>query len=190
MIPAIRLATLDDLEEHAVDRPREDLEELAVPDPVVEDGELAHTGESGIVEVEARGQILVIVLGHLQLELGRQGGGGGENVAAGERDVLRSGPRGLLHEATGGRALRLRDVDRDPQGAVRIGHGPTDDQPVRVGQVGPLGRLEAFTGVDRRFQVRGEAGGGTVGDDYGHHPPGITATPRSPSTLSPPAVTG
>jgi UDP-N-acetylmuramate--alanine ligase len=36
--------------------------------------------------------------------------------------------------------------------------------------------LEAFTGVDRRFQVRGQAGGVTVVDDYGHHPTEIRAT--------------
>lgn len=36
--------------------------------------------------------------------------------------------------------------------------------------------LQAFTGVDRRFQVRGEAGGVTVIDDYGHHPTEIRAT--------------
>jgi UDP-N-acetylmuramate--alanine ligase len=36
--------------------------------------------------------------------------------------------------------------------------------------------LEGFRGVDRRFQVRGEAGGVTVVDDYGHHPTEIKAT--------------
>jgi UDP-N-acetylmuramate--alanine ligase len=36
--------------------------------------------------------------------------------------------------------------------------------------------LAAFTGVDRRFQVRGEAGGVLVIDDYGHHPTEIRAT--------------
>jgi UDP-N-acetylmuramate--alanine ligase len=36
--------------------------------------------------------------------------------------------------------------------------------------------LESFTGVDRRFQVRGEAGGIVVIDDYGHHPTEIRAT--------------
>ena len=36
--------------------------------------------------------------------------------------------------------------------------------------------LAAFIGVDRRFQVRGEAGGITVIDDYGHHPTEIRAT--------------
>ncbi len=36
--------------------------------------------------------------------------------------------------------------------------------------------LAAFRGVDRRFQVRGEAAGVTVVDDYGHHPTEIRAT--------------
>ncbi len=36
--------------------------------------------------------------------------------------------------------------------------------------------LEDFRGVDRRFQLRGKAGGITVVDDYGHHPTEICAT--------------
>jgi UDP-N-acetylmuramate--alanine ligase len=36
--------------------------------------------------------------------------------------------------------------------------------------------LAGFTGVQRRFQVRGQAGGVTVVDDYGHHPTEIRAT--------------
>jgi UDP-N-acetylmuramate--alanine ligase len=36
--------------------------------------------------------------------------------------------------------------------------------------------LESFTGVDRRFQLRGEAGGVTVIDDYGHHPTEVKVT--------------
>jgi len=36
--------------------------------------------------------------------------------------------------------------------------------------------LAHFRGVDRRFQLRGEAGGVTVIDDYGHHPTEIRAT--------------
>jgi UDP-N-acetylmuramate--alanine ligase len=36
--------------------------------------------------------------------------------------------------------------------------------------------LAAFTGVDRRFQVRGDQGGILVIDDYGHHPTEIRAT--------------
>ena len=36
--------------------------------------------------------------------------------------------------------------------------------------------LAAFTGVDRRFSVRGMARGVTVVDDYGHHPTEIRAT--------------
>jgi UDP-N-acetylmuramate--alanine ligase len=36
--------------------------------------------------------------------------------------------------------------------------------------------LASYTGVDRRFQTRGEASGVTVIDDYGHHPTEIRAT--------------
>ncbi|MBM3724698.1 MAG: UDP-N-acetylmuramate--L-alanine ligase [Acidobacteria bacterium] len=36
--------------------------------------------------------------------------------------------------------------------------------------------LAAFSGVDRRFQKRGEAAGVTVIDDYGHHPTEVRAT--------------
>jgi UDP-N-acetylmuramate--alanine ligase len=36
--------------------------------------------------------------------------------------------------------------------------------------------LASFRGVDRRFQLRGEAGGVRVIDDYGHHPTEIRAT--------------
>jgi UDP-N-acetylmuramate--alanine ligase len=36
--------------------------------------------------------------------------------------------------------------------------------------------LAAFNGVERRFQLRGEKGGVTIVDDYGHHPTEIRAT--------------
>ena len=36
--------------------------------------------------------------------------------------------------------------------------------------------LAGFTGVQRRFTIRGEAGGVTVVDDYGHHPAEVMAT--------------
>ena len=39
--------------------------------------------------------------------------------------------------------------------------------------------LEGFTGVERRFHIRGEAGGITVVDDYGHHPEEIKAVLRA-----------
>jgi UDP-N-acetylmuramate--alanine ligase len=38
------------------------------------------------------------------------------------------------------------------------------------------GALDSFRGVDRRFQLRGQAAGVTVIDDYGHHPTEIKAT--------------
>ncbi len=44
--------------------------------------------------------------------------------------------------------------------------------------------LAAFSGVDRRFSIRGVQGGVTVIDDYGHHPTEIKAT-LSAARLSP-----
>jgi UDP-N-acetylmuramate--alanine ligase len=40
------------------------------------------------------------------------------------------------------------------------------------------GALATFNGVQRRFTVRGEAGGVTVVDDYGHHPAEVRAVLR------------
>ena len=40
------------------------------------------------------------------------------------------------------------------------------------------GALASFKGVQRRFTVRGEKGGVTVVDDYGHHPAEVRATLR------------
>jgi UDP-N-acetylmuramate--alanine ligase len=39
--------------------------------------------------------------------------------------------------------------------------------------------LEGFTGVERRFHIRGEVDGVTVVDDYGHHPVEIKAVLRA-----------
>jgi UDP-N-acetylmuramate--alanine ligase len=39
-----------------------------------------------------------------------------------------------------------------------------------------LSGVNAFSGVNRRFQIRGQAAGVTVIDDYGHHPTEIAAT--------------
>ncbi|MDG1957054.1 MAG: UDP-N-acetylmuramate--L-alanine ligase [Candidatus Binatia bacterium] len=39
--------------------------------------------------------------------------------------------------------------------------------------------LAAFTGIHRRFEIRGRANGVTVVDDYGHHPEEVRATLRA-----------
>ncbi len=59
---------------------------------------------------------------------------------------------------------------RNAAAAIAVGFGldiPTGK--IREG-------LEKFDGVDRRFQLKGRAGGVTVIDDYGHHPTEIRAT--------------
>jgi len=45
--------------------------------------------------------------------------------------------------------------------------------------------LEAYEGVDRRFQLVGEVGGIRIIDDYGHHPTEIRATLEAARALSP-----
>jgi UDP-N-acetylmuramate--alanine ligase len=54
--------------------------------------------------------------------------------------------------------------------AIAVGVGL--DVPVDAIRAG----LDQFRGVDRRFQLRGRAGGVSVIDDYGHHPTEIKAT--------------
>lgn len=55
---------------------------------------------------------------------------------------------------------------------VAIAIGMELDVPVDLIRKG----LAAFTGVERRFHLRGEAGGIMVVDDYGHHPTEVKAT--------------
>ena len=54
--------------------------------------------------------------------------------------------------------------------AVAIAH----QLEVSAGQIAE--GLQRFSGVDRRFQRRGQVGGVTVVDDYGHHPTEVRAT--------------
>jgi UDP-N-acetylmuramate--alanine ligase len=54
--------------------------------------------------------------------------------------------------------------------AIAVGIG-LDIKPDRIREA-----LDAFRGVDRRFQLRGVANGIAVIDDYGHHPTEIRAT--------------
>jgi len=54
--------------------------------------------------------------------------------------------------------------------AIAVGIG------LDVGVEAIRGALDQFRGVDRRFQLRGQAAGVSVIDDYGHHPTEIKAT--------------
>jgi len=53
---------------------------------------------------------------------------------------------------------------------------------------GMRGGLEAFTGVERRFQLLGEVAGVTIVDDYAHHPTEIVATLEA-ARAAPPETT-
>jgi UDP-N-acetylmuramate--alanine ligase len=47
---------------------------------------------------------------------------------------------------------------------------------VGVGSIDAAGALRGFTGIHRRFERRGVAGGATFVDDYAHHPTELAAT--------------
>jgi UDP-N-acetylmuramate--alanine ligase len=61
--------------------------------------------------------------------------------------------------------------------AVGLGLGAT------VPQMAP--GIAAFTGVERRFQLLGEAGGALVVDDYAHHPTEVRATLQAARAAAP-----
>jgi UDP-N-acetylmuramate--alanine ligase len=68
--------------------------------------------------------------------------------------------------------LRVPGAHNVLNGTAAIAVGMGLDVPVEQIRTG----LETFRGVDRRFQLRGTAGGVSVIDDYGHHPTEIKAT--------------
>ena len=59
---------------------------------------------------------------------------------------------------------------RNATAAIAVGMG------LGVSVAGIRDALEQYTGVDRRFQIKGRVNGITVIDDYGHHPTEIKAT--------------
>ncbi len=73
---------------------------------------------------------------------------------------------GLLPSA---RSRRAQCAERDRRHRRRPGTG--DSASKRFAK-----RWRSFSGVDRRFQIRGTERGVTVIDDYGHHPTEIRAT--------------
>lgn len=68
--------------------------------------------------------------------------------------------------------IRLPGVHNVANALGAIGVALELDVPVDLIRAG----LASFSGVERRFQIRGETHGIVVVDDYGHHPTEITAT--------------
>jgi UDP-N-acetylmuramate--alanine ligase len=91
---------------------------------------------------------------------------------------LQLGPRGSTYTATlrgeplGPVSLQVPGAHNVANSLAAVAVGVDLEVPFAAVREG----LEAFTGVDRRFQVRGEAGGVAVIDDYGHHPTEIRVT--------------
>lgn len=76
------------------------------------------------------------------------------------------------HEVLGKFRLRVPGIHNVSNALAAVAVGlDLDIQPDVIREA-----LEEFAGVDRRFQVKGEARGVMVVDDYGHHPAEIRAT--------------
>jgi UDP-N-acetylmuramate--alanine ligase len=97
------------------------------------------------------------------------------HVSARDLDLL---PAGTHYTATldgrtlGEVTLALPGVHNVSNSLAAVAVGLDLDVPFEAIRAG----LESFTGVDRRFQVRGEEGSVLVIDDYGHHPTEIRVT--------------
>ena len=91
-----------------------------------------------------------------------------------EPDLSRDGARATM---------RVRGEDVPIALGVRGGHNLLNAA-AALGVASALGlsirdaaeALASFTGVRRRFEARGEAGGATFVDDYAHHPAEVAAT--------------
>ncbi len=81
------------------------------------------------------------------------------------RLVARGGDRGVFTVPQSGTHIVL-----DALAALAVG------EELGVATETLRGHLATFPGADRRFQLRGEAAGVRVVDDYGHHPTEIAAT--------------
>ena len=111
-------------------------------------------------------------------------------AAGSRRSACTRGPTGgrrTCETGPDGSRFRLVRQGRD-EGEFALPMGGRAQRPQRAGGPGgrgrgggrargrPARRSAAFQGVKRRLEVRGEAGGVTVYDDFAHHPTAVAAT--------------
>jgi UDP-N-acetylmuramate--alanine ligase len=83
-----------------------------------------------------------------------------------------NGPRGQTRRSLGGFELTVPGLHNVSNALAAIAVGLELDLPVETIRQA----MREFSGVERRFQMIGEAAGVMVVDDYGHHPAEIKAT--------------
>jgi UDP-N-acetylmuramate--alanine ligase len=83
-----------------------------------------------------------------------------------------NGPRGQTRRSLGGFELTVPGLHNVSNALAAVAVGLELDLPVETIRRA----LREFSGVERRFQLIGEAAGVMVVDDYGHHPAEIKAT--------------
>ncbi|MEA2536291.1 MAG: UDP-N-acetylmuramate--alanine ligase [Chloroflexota bacterium] len=153
---------------------------------------VANAGDVGVAELLPRlvdwpGRLLVFAVIR-----------GGVDAATERLAALRSSYRTALGPAEG----LVGRYEADPDGTARLVVHGLADRDAEVAHLRLVGRhnaedglgaaggalaygadpervldgLRTFSGVDRRFELKGEAGGVVVLDDYGHHPTAIAAS--------------
>jgi len=83
-----------------------------------------------------------------------------------------NGPRGQMRRSLGGFELTVPGLHNVSNALAAVAVGLELELPVETIRQA----LREFSGVERRFQMIGEAAGVMVVDDYGHHPAEIKAT--------------
>ncbi len=101
-------------------------------------------------------------------------------------DIALDGWRTNFHvhvrgQSLGGFQLNIPGLHNVSNALAAIGVGLELDVPLDLIRSG----VAAFSGVDRRFHLRGERGGVVVVDDYGHHPTEIRCTLRTAKAVWP-----
>ncbi|MBI4530607.1 MAG: UDP-N-acetylmuramate--L-alanine ligase [Candidatus Latescibacteria bacterium] len=133
--------------------------------------------EEGTVIVCSDDEQVVETLPHIQRRVVTYGLRPGAWVRAGEVELTRSGASFMVvvgGEVVGSIWLSQPGLHNVTNALAAIGvclRVGIDFEEIRRG-------LEAFKGVRRRFETKGEAGGVLVVDDYAHHPTEIIATLR------------
>ena len=119
----------------------------------------------------------VVVVPSSEKELGGSGAvtfGADAHVSAGSIEPVGAGVRFVLETTSGSAPVTLRipgehNIANALAAAAACGAAGISVEEIATG-------LGSFSGVERRFQIRGEAGGVTVIDDYAHHPSEVRAT--------------
>jgi len=120
------------------------------------------------------GGVVIVPVEESELTQGAMTFGPGGRVMAASVEHASSGTSFELHTPAGTAVVRLKVIGDHNVSNALAAAAACEAAGVDLDTI--AGGLAQFSGVERRFQVRGEASGVTVIDDYAHHPTEIRAT--------------